>query len=145
MRRMFSLKQLEEIADVRVKSLVEGGTLENAKPIYWHSCTLKRITSGEPDALEYYYDFIIINNSATPLTKESLIEWLHTNPTIEIKVVQGYNASDSDGLVSFFTGDADVEQTINTHVIDLATGSVQIFTQSVGPATFSDNGVNKIN
>lgn len=40
MRRMFSLKQLQEIADARVKSLVEGGTLNNAKPIYKHTITI---------------------------------------------------------------------------------------------------------
>ena len=33
---MFSLEQLKGIADARVQALVEGGTLDNAKPIYYH-------------------------------------------------------------------------------------------------------------
>lgn len=36
MRRMFSEKQIQEIAGNIVKSIVEGGTLDNAKPIYYH-------------------------------------------------------------------------------------------------------------
>ena len=42
MRRMFSLKQLQEIADSEVKSLVEGGTLSNAKPIYCHPIVIEQ-------------------------------------------------------------------------------------------------------
>ena len=62
MRRMYSLKQLQEIADERTKSLVEGGTLENAKPIYFHPIYI------QDDATTARYTFIILDNQKTAYT-----------------------------------------------------------------------------
>ena len=115
--------------------------LENVKPIYWHSLTLSRSSAG--GTLVYYYDFIIINNDATPFTKETFFQWLSQHPTAEIKIVQGYNVGDSDGLVSYFKyGDA---TSINTFVVDLSTGAITSYTQNIDEGVLTDNGVNKLN
>ena len=73
MRRMFSLKQLEEIADTRIKALVEGGTLENAKPIYYHPIIIQ--SDLAPEDTGFVISLAIINNDPTPFTFESLIAW----------------------------------------------------------------------
>ena len=63
MRRMFSLKQLQEIADNRVKTLVEGGTLENAKAIYFHP-----IVCLSETPIYARITFIILDNNPTAYT-----------------------------------------------------------------------------
>ena len=71
MRRMFSLKQLQEIADSEVKSLVEGGTLENAKPVYCHPVELYKTATGTLCCL-------IFNNSSEQIdTWEKLKTAIH--------------------------------------------------------------------
>ena len=72
MRRMFSLKQLQEIADARVESLVESGNLDNAKPIYCHP-----ISIGVQD-VDYacYLTMLIFNNDAEPFNFATFNRWL---------------------------------------------------------------------
>ena len=70
MRRMFSLKQIKEIADARVEALVEGGTLDNAKPIYWHG--LEMLNSGSSNLT--YFTCHILNNDPTPITSWAEVE-----------------------------------------------------------------------
>ena len=74
MRRMFSLKQLQEIADARVEALVEGGTISNAKPIYCHPISLTR--SGDNGHMRL--TMLIFNNTATAFTLTTFKEWLET-------------------------------------------------------------------
>ena len=74
MRRMYSLKQLEEIANARVKSLVEGGTLDNAKPLYYHPLAL--FCRGTGDETPFALSFTILNNSPTPFTTLTFIQWV---------------------------------------------------------------------
>ena len=72
MRRMFSLKQLQEIADARVEALVEGGTLDNAKPLYFHPIT---IYNNQTDN-QYSLTMIIINNDSNAFTRTSLKSYI---------------------------------------------------------------------
>lgn len=60
MRRMYSENQIQALADARVKSLVEGGTLDNAKPLYFHPIVL--VQSSPAVGLS----FIIIDNNPEP-------------------------------------------------------------------------------
>ena len=70
MRRMFSLKQLQEIADSEVKSLVEGGTLSNAKPIYYHGLEMYKFST------DVIYGHIL-NNTSTPIdTYAKFLAWI---------------------------------------------------------------------
>ena len=72
MRRMYSLNQLKEIADERVEALVEGGTLSNAKPLYWHGLEL-----GNSDyTTKFYFNPHILNNSPNKIdTIDKFIAW----------------------------------------------------------------------
>ena len=60
MRRMFSLKQLEEIS----KKVIESGLVDNAKPIYYHPIYITDNTSEVNKRLS----FVIIDNQDTPYT-----------------------------------------------------------------------------
>ena len=74
MRRMFSLEQLKGIADSRVQALIEGGTLENAKPIYCHPIYFDcNFTSGDYAGRRYYFTCLIFNNEATPFTLSTFL------------------------------------------------------------------------
>ena len=83
MRRMFSLKQLQEIADSEVKSLVEGGTLNNAKPIYYHGLEMFKYDS------DVIYGHIL-NNDATPInTWEKFLSWITSFSTLIVFQCEG--------------------------------------------------------
>ena len=70
MRRMFSLEQLKGIADSRVQALVEGGTLENAKPIYYHPIYCVIGIEGVYNKL--VFQCAILDNNPTAYTNASL-------------------------------------------------------------------------
>ena len=70
MRRMFSLEQLKGIADNRVQTLVEGGTLDNAKPIYYHPINVLGQLGGEACR----FTLAILNNSSSPINTGSLLK-----------------------------------------------------------------------
>ena len=72
MRRMFSLKQLQEIADARVEALVEGGQLDNAKPIYCHPISIIR---NNINGNSFRITALIFNNDDTPFTLATFKEW----------------------------------------------------------------------
>ena len=59
MRRMYSENQLKEMADSEVKKLVEGGTLDNAKPIYCHPISIDDDTSDN----KVHLALLIFDNS----------------------------------------------------------------------------------
>lgn len=58
-----------------ISKVIEGGTIENAKPVYWHS--VKFIRQG---ANYYYFDgfAIILSNDETPIDKDAFIDLLKT-------------------------------------------------------------------
>ena len=148
MRRMFSLKQLQEIADSEVKSLVEGGTLENAKPIYCHPCTiLTDITSGEYAGRKYYLTCLIFNNNSTAFTLATFKDYVN-------ELCENYDARimTSGGLYDpisekttiatamIWNGEQVVIQGMESNNIN----SFGLATLTNGNTTFTD-GVNKIN
>lgn len=68
MRRMFSEKQIKEMASAKTKELVEGGTLENAKPIYYHGI----VVGGAYVQLQ----LVILDNNSTPYTSSTALSKL---------------------------------------------------------------------
>lgn len=130
--------------DYATKADITGGTLENAKPIYWHSLTLKRI--NDQNVLVYYFDFIIINNDPTPFTLSSFTNFISNLSNAEFKIVQGYLADKPSDLVSYFkfayTGNIDV------YSVNLTDGTINVTIKRITEASgvvLTDNGVNKLN
>lgn len=74
MKRMWSKNELKAISDARVKSLVEGGTLDNAKPIYKHTIS---VNVTNLDGLTARMCAYIFNNDKTEFTKESLVAYIN--------------------------------------------------------------------
>ena len=72
MRRMFSKNQITQIADQEVTSLVEGGTLENAKPIYQHTITILG-NGSNPSGGTTRLALHIFDNSETAYTKTTIL------------------------------------------------------------------------
>ncbi|MBO7694164.1 MAG: hypothetical protein J6T10_16215 [Methanobrevibacter sp.] len=91
MRRMFSLKQLQEIADSEVKKLVESGTLENAKPLYYHPVIMVKQTGD----LTLSISLIIINNDKTAFTSwDTLKNWVESNGIANLNACGEINTGD---------------------------------------------------
>ena len=65
-------EDLQDVIDDRVETLVEGGTLDNAKPIYVHPINIE-VTSDDNKAI---VSLFIFDNSATPYTWETFKTWL---------------------------------------------------------------------
>ena len=74
MRRMYSKNQIEEIANEVsagvTAELVEGGELENAKPIYCHPISISNDASGT--SLECRLELLILDNNESAYTKDAL-------------------------------------------------------------------------
>lgn len=161
MRKMYTEEEVAELirkyvlsgdieigGDLIVIGSINGEESPSVKPIYWHSLTLKRINS-DPELI-YYFDFVILNNSATPFTLATFQEWLNQHEGAEIKTVQGYDRSHKTNLVSFFCREVgEIEpNTITITSINLSTGepaTTRVYVTADGGATLTDNGVNKIN
>ena len=86
MRRMYSENQLKQLADSRVEALVEGGTLDNAKPIYCHPITIDNDdgTAANPGHLAL---LIFDNSSEEYNTYEKLVAKLNSIFTVNAKAV----------------------------------------------------------
>lgn len=91
MKRMWSRNELKQQADARVQALVEGGTLDNAKPIYCHPLEIYASGKGVLTAL-------IFNNSSTPLdTWAKLISAIKSfNPNGECRLLVTGALADAD-------------------------------------------------
>ena len=84
MRRMYSLNQLQQIANERVKALVEGGTLSNAKPIYCHPITI----DVEDASSNLHIAMLIFDNSNQEYnTFSKLVAKLNSIFTLNINAV----------------------------------------------------------
>ena len=85
-----NLDSVPSVSDVntQIANLVEGGTLENAKPLYFHPITIYR---SETD-FKCLFTMIIINNDSTPFTKTTLINYLHSH-TGRYLINGAYNTS----------------------------------------------------
>ena len=140
MKRMWSKNELKNIADDRVQALVEGGALDNAKPIYYHG-------------LEYYQSnvalayMVILNNMPDGIdTLQKFLDWITGFDTLVVVKACGvvkisgaykelyslFKRANSDNI-NLIVSDATTGYTLVENV-DLST----LFT------TFND-GVNKIN
>ena len=99
MRRMFSLEQLKGIADARVKALVEGGTLENAKPIYFHPIRfdISGSTAGQTIRVKSG-SIMILNNDNTALDTTAKLRAYLYNQGENIDILCNVDFYDSDGL-----------------------------------------------
>ena len=75
MRRMYSLKQLQEIANAQAVQVIESGLVDNAKPIYWHNVRIARFDLG---VRAYDITLIILNNNSNLLTKNDVLALLRT-------------------------------------------------------------------
>ena len=148
-----ALKALQEGKTTidEVKALIEGGTVSNAKPIYWHTINFAR--GGENYTFTFVGHMIIINNSPTPITLTDFINLLKTpgfvglvingkcNPTASgnlenltgtlLRIVYGNNDA---CYVYYYNGDNGNEQ-----MQDNITISPLSFT------SFNDLGANRIN
>lgn len=70
MRRMYSQNQLEN----QIKSVIESGTVDNAKPIYWHGIDMYK--AGETSLQGH-----ILNNLATPIDSVAKFKtWIEAIP-----------------------------------------------------------------
>ena len=72
MKRMWSKNELKNIADDRVQALVEGGALDNAKPIYCHPLDIRANNTLNTIVMTC----LIFNNDPTPFTLSSFKEFL---------------------------------------------------------------------
>ena len=98
MKRMWSKKELNNIADSRVQALVEGGTLDNAKPIYCHPIYWTVTDNSEDIQLTC----LIFNNSETPFTVETFIDYvLYLYSLVESRVsIMASGGKDVAGVVA---------------------------------------------
>ena len=146
MRRMFSLEQIKGIANERIEALVEGGTLDNAKPVYCHPVNI-----GFKDAShEFMLTMLIFNNSATPFTFASFNTWL-TNLVQEITnvriLVSGYIIlSGTMYPVSlFYAATAQRQIIVSPAAVSNLYDSFGINEWNEITPTYFNDGVNKIN
>ena len=148
MRRMFSLKQLQEIADNRVQTLVEGGTLENAKPIYYHPVAIYGVS--EQDYAGLSLSLVILNNSATPFDSLSqLITWARTNGITYLCPASGSAYSGTKRMVVSWIDIAEEYITLRGHYVDDDNSeylrSIYVADTNFSVISVADTGVNKIN
>ena len=145
MRRMFSEKQIKDLADARVESLVEGGTLDNAKPIYWH--TIKLIRSGVEGLSSYLIYLIILNNNPNAMTDSEVQNAIKTEGFVAIP--HNSRLSTDAGATKFIYDITRVAYKDNaTFYVDYydSDGSlITEYTLGFSSSTINDLGVNKIN
>ena len=82
MKRMWSKNELKNIADARVQALVEGGALDNAKPIYCHPINFKFTSSS---SRVYFLSCLLFNNDDTPFDASTWYDYV-------MGLITNYNA-----------------------------------------------------
>ena len=149
---MFSEKQLKEMAQTETTALVEGGTLDNAKPIYWHTIKFQRGGTGETSSYSRLLGYmIVLNNSEDALTLSDFQGLINT-PGFKAVLINGKASS---------AGDSNLENlSLATTINDVAENSFSVmtrnettnvetellgYTTTSGWALFQDLGANKIN
>lgn len=143
MRRMYSEKQIAS----QIKSVIESGQVDNAKPIYCHPITMGYIVdSGNNFAVT----MLIFNNEATAFTWATFKTWLN-NLITKIETVRiltsGYckiegNIFPADYL--FATSSAKQVVSVPGVIDDAKLLDLTSIWASMSPTQFFD-GVNKIN
>ena len=119
-----------------------GNLIEDVKPIYWHNI---RFTKSKADAISFIITGIILNNSATPLTRDDMFELLKIDGFVMLAV---------SGMCSIIPG-----QVLTNHLASLtrindnsfylnyydSNGEIASVESTVANTVFADLGVNKIN
>ena len=139
---MFSLEQLKGIADSRVKALVEGGTLDNAKPIYCHPIECK-IVSG---TRTYYFSCLIFNNDNTAFTWSTFFAYISDLiNNYDAKIMCSGSFFDTNSYMINCCIKKSASDTIALHGIDNV-GNINYYSlaDTMTPEIFVD-GINKIN
>lgn len=91
----------------KVESLITGGTLSNAKPIYWHSLDIYK---GGSTLLRG----VILNNTNTPISgMSSLIAWLESIGDVDLIVNGGY----TDPQLEFHSNVVSIRHTANSDYV----------------------------
>ena len=132
MRRMFSLRQLEEIS----KKVIESGLVENAKPIYSHT-----VIFNTNDKVRFCS--CILNNSETEFTKDSLWEYIFSSENIRLLItgsIYDTNAPAGTVVLSDLRHDAS-----NVYIVGLKAGTTNTITITKEDITAVVDNVFKIN
>ncbi|MBO7731229.1 MAG: hypothetical protein J6S67_01700 [Methanobrevibacter sp.] len=143
MKRMWSRRELKNQADARVKALVEGGTLENAKPIYYHPIALSS-EYAEGTKLECRVQFAIIDNRESAYTYATLDAKLKTLLDAGAIInINGYLKDGSTLYPVYMIQKVSDEYRVYYHSTTSRGSKLlgEIFSET---STFSD-GVNKLN
>ena len=72
MKRMWSKNELLRLSDAEIRALIEGGEIENAKPVYIHPI---KIYNGVGDTKKFMITLLIFNNDPTPFTLTTLEQY----------------------------------------------------------------------
>lgn len=140
MRRMFSLKQLQEIADSEVKTLVEGGTLNNAKAIYYHPIYVL----GKYNNVDCRFSFVILDNNSTPYNATTVITKVKALMDAGAYIqVNGYIATEANKNFSvFLMVKSGSDYTILGNTVTEFTNAIMLDSITINNL---NDGVNKIN
>lgn len=148
---MFSEKQLKEMAQTETTALVEGGELENAKPIYWHTIFFQRGGSAEEPAVSRILGYmIILSNSDTAITLSDFQSLLATQGFVGV-VINGKGASSSGSDLENMTTLTKLEYYSPTickaYIRNDSTNieTAETISFNSGWVIFQDLGANKIN
>lgn len=130
----------EGMVDARIEDLVEGGTLDNAKPIYYHPITIRNTALG-------YISMLILDNQSEAYTKTTFKSKIANFDRIcplsgavfgiDNKVLicaYAFKQSNKHYILGLYT-DGSYEDTTTVSIEDIL---------DVGTTSFSD-GVNKVN
>ena len=140
MKRMWSKNELKQQADARVEALVEGGTLNNAKPIYCHPITL----IGEGGA--HHLTMLILNNIAEAFADfDALITHIRTWGLDTARIMSSGVFKESDNkivIASYLMVTENTIRLVGNYADTGSTVSIDITANNFN--TFYD-AVNKIN
>ena len=141
MRRMFSLEQLKNIADQRVTALITGGTLDNAKAIYYHPISIYKTDVGA-------FSFIIIDNSNEEYNTATKLKNKIANFTRISPISGGWIVATNKCLIAAYAYKAGTSHILMGAYTDgtIETGSgAFVFENIIDSAESIADGVNKIN
>lgn len=103
MKRMWSKNELKNQTDARVQALVEGGTLDNAKPIFCHPIHMLNEQAGENN---FNLTMLIFNNDPTPFTPTTFATWidnlltsLEPGEEVQVLVSGGFMSADGNNII----------------------------------------------
>ena len=141
-KNLLDVPTQDEVEDT-IKDLVEGGTMNNAKPIYCHPVYVC-ITKTANRILTF--TCLIFNNDSTAFTKASFYEWLSqffTNYPSASIMASGYMNLLPASRIKYYASNIALE-TINSGATNNDYWSITLGDMTDETTVFND-GVNKIN